>query len=314
MVYLGPKLPAYVLDNLGYLKREFPHLNLILISDNPKSIEKAENIGVNTWLCPDSTELWPELKNQISHPMNFRDGFWFLTTARFKAIELYMAKYSLPVLQIESDVWISPNFPFAEFLQLGDLAFPLETTVTGAASILWVPDYKNITKLTQFVVECIARNSSETDMTILGKMALSKSHTVYTLPTQHSELLRNNHQERIPFSGLFDPLTYGIYLLGEDSRNKRGIRTYNQSPSQHRAKPHECEFELIDRELFVTQLEHRYPLYCLHNHSKDRSLFTKTDLTLKKKISLIRDNPWSSFQFGIFCNQLLKSMIRRIKL
>jgi hypothetical protein len=313
IVYLGPKLPAYVLDNLGYLRKEFPQLNLVFISDNPKSAQKVEKINVRTWLCPNSIELWPDLRNQILHPMNFRNGFWFSTTARFKAIELYMEKNPLPVLHVESDVWISPTFPFAEFLSLTELAFPMETTRTGAASIVWIPDLKKISQLTEFVMRCISKDPNETDMTILGKLAQSKVQKVYTLPTQHSDLLSNSPEESARFRGLFDPLTYGIYLLGEDSRNKRGIRTYNKTPLDHLVKPQDCTFEFLDGELYVTQSEKKYALYCLHNHAKDRSLFIKTESMLGKNISNIRSSPWNGFQFSIFFIQLLESIIRRIK-
>ena len=312
IVYLGPKLPAYVVDNLGYLKREFPLLNLVFISDNLDSIRRVKNIGISTWASPKFEELWPEYQNASKQPSEFRDGFWFSTTARFKAIEIFMAQNPLPTLQLEADVWISRSFPFGEFLSIKEIAYPLETLETGAASVIWFPDLERIKNFSDYILESVARNPFETDMTILGKFAKEKPKLAVTLPTRITDLsdaILNSAR----FTGLFDPLTYGLFILGEDSRNKRGVRVFNSTPTGHLVKPQEVRFKVVENDIYAEIEGKSAKIYCLHNHSKDRSLFISPKETLATRVSQIKPKPWLEFQIGVFLKQFQLAILRRVK-
>ena len=92
LVYLGPKTPKYVYKNLLHIKNNFPKQELVFISDCIKSIKKCESLGIKAWFFQDNFEESDKLKNNSSLPMDFRDGFWYSTTARFFALEAFMSE------------------------------------------------------------------------------------------------------------------------------------------------------------------------------------------------------------------------------
>ena len=85
LVYLGPKTPKYVFKNLLHIKNHFPKQDLVFISDSVKSVKKCSKLGINAWLFQDDIKESEKLKKHSSLPMDFRNGFWYSTTANMGA-------------------------------------------------------------------------------------------------------------------------------------------------------------------------------------------------------------------------------------
>ena len=190
VIYLGNKLPTYVVRNLEYLKNTFLEDEIYFISDSEKSVRKASKIGVKTWLAPHPEEQWKDVRESLNHPMGFRDGFWFKTLARIFVLNSFMQFHpGVSTLQIEADVFIFPNFPLSAFRELdAEIAFPMESYRMGIASLLFLKDHQVSAKLVEFALNEISNNGQITDMSLLGKVAHSNKLKFLALPTLPREL------------------------------------------------------------------------------------------------------------------------------
>jgi hypothetical protein len=262
----------------------------VFISDNEKSILKAARTGAATWKFHDEFKRRKKIQEESSLPMDFREGFWYVTTARFYALSKYME--TVPherVIQVEADVWISENFPFSKFENLDpevDISYPLETESTGAASILYLRDYESSKTFVDITFNLQESDKHLTDMGILGEIYLNKLMNVFVLPssvidsksinTEATSAIKNDITKNLDyFGGIFDPLTYGLFIFGEDPRNNRG-----QLMSRKRQRSH-----LIYCDLLNYRVEHDIlgiadsgfvQIFNLHNHSKMKNVWQKS--------------------------------------
>lgn len=285
-VYLGEsELPRYVLENLKNTQNKFPHIDFVFISDNPKSISIVQNLGIDVWRCSNQATLNSEALNSMNHPMEFRAGFWFNTLARFFALEEFMeSSGEREIIQIEADVWLSQNFPFAKFeCWTEELAFPMESVGRGAASVLYVGSIKAIRDFNNFCKLQLKSFPDATDMTLLGSYCETHPDRVLVLPSGHNATFfkdftpsyisseGSSHAEY--FGGLFDPLTYGMHLFGVDPKNHRGIlKLYTDAP-HHVLAIRALEFNVIDHEIFAMKGSEVMPIFNLHIHSKNLRIF-----------------------------------------
>lgn len=315
VVYLGPRVPKYVFNNLSYLKETFPELNLIFISDNVRALKKVEAFGVSTRKSPSSKELWPEFHTLTNLPANFRNEFWRLTITRFKAIEILLRELNSPVLQIEADVWLSPTFPFRTIGKLQKIGYSMTTNIHGSPSIVWFPNLAIIRSFNEFALRYVIENPNITDMLILGKYAKDLRETVTILPST----LENIYEDANEFIGIdsisiFDPGTFGMYLLGEDARNHKGFKLFNKVQESHLANPDSYNFEYRQGELILTQRGVEKKLQSLHIHSKGVSIFRNHEKEIVKRVRQIRPTPWRSFQLNVFLHQLIRAAFRRLSI
>jgi hypothetical protein len=328
IVYLGNNAPKYVFDNLRYLRTNFPNINLVFISDSDKSLNLAKKIGAEIWYYLENIDEKTNFQKNSSLPMNFRAGFWYTTTSRFFAIENYMENHpEEQLLQIEADVWISPNFPFEKFKDLPkdvDIAFPLETEITGAASILYLRDANAARTFCLEVRKALLENSGATDMTILGKISNDRKLHSLVLPVaphdsgalnpeSSPEIIQKLSQFLDYFGGVFDSVTYGLYLAGEDPRNHRGIHYRFRRQASHLVYCDKIEFSAKPDGIYLCG-KTNVPLFNLHIHSKDRSAW-RSDY-LKTKIPLtIQDSKQgvtAKRNYGLLLVLIAKSLKRRI--
>jgi len=308
LVYLGTRAPAYVYDNLSNLKKCFPDRKIVFISDSKESINRGKKIGIDCWLYDEDKLENDRLKESSSLPMGFRKGFWFSTTSRFFALAAFAKENpDSQILQFESDVWIAPNFPFIKFEELKpeiDVAFPLETQRTGAASVLYIRDSDAADLFALKVRQEMSTNKSATDMNILGNLYKSDDLRCLVLPTLplNSKGMNPENDPEIQllisegtnyFGGVFDAVTYGLYLMGEDARNHRGKLYRYRRQDSHLVHCDKMKFHADSTGLYIED-GIRIPLYCLHIHSKSRKAWESNFLTgnLKKivenDISIVR--------------------------
>ena len=285
-VYLGKsELPRYVLENLTNTKSKFPHQDLVFISDNLKSISIVENSGIEAWRCSNQVTLNSEALNSMSHPMEFRSGFWFNTLARFFALEEFMeSSGESELLQIEADVWLSQNFPFAKFESFTrELAYPMESIGRGAASVLYIGSIQAIKDLNDYCKLELRLHPDATDMTLLGSYCETHPDRVLVLPSgENSTFFKDFTPSYISsegsshasyFEGIFDPLTYGMHLFGVDPKNHRGILKLFTDTPHHALAIRTLEFDLIDNEIYARKGSEVTPIFNLHIHSKNLKIF-----------------------------------------
>lgn len=308
LIYTGDHVPKYVLNNLFLLRKAFPNIALEFISDSAKAIDAVNQIEVPTWKCDNPEHTYSLIKDKLTHPMEFRDAFWFHTLARLLIVRDFMRSHpGESVLQIECDNWIAPDFPFSTFEELEKgLAFPLLSNGLGVGSIIYIRDLQSAEVLSNYVTHEVLANSQATDMNILGNLAKLRQDLVYVLPTRiPSE----------PFVGLFDAADWGMYLFGEDPRNHQGtLKLFNtRYAGQYTIRdgnsipPARPTLKLVDRSV-------SYPLYCLHIHSKDRRIFKTSSerrvISLRLKQSL--DGPRETRLWFLTMRLAYLSVKRRI--
>jgi hypothetical protein len=325
VIYLGKDLPKYVLENLRYLKTTFNQEEIYFISDSPKSIKKAEKLGVNTWLAPDPSNQWREFRDSLEHPMHFRDGFWFKTLARILVLDSFLQlNPNKSCLQVEADVFLFPNFPISEFQNLDvEIAFPMESKEMGIASLLFLKNHKIASTLANLALTSIKENGKVTDMSLLGKVANSEILEflpLRTLPHQlHSALSQPESRQlvcknQLEIAGVFDGITIGQYLLGVDPRNSKGTLILHRIQESHAIDPGKLSLGLnLDNTLILKTPEGNVPIYNLHNHAKDLRLYKTSSRVklLENRVISSRNGERYEFKFKIFADVASKAVIRR---
>ncbi len=319
IVYLGKNIPAHVFKNLIYLKVTFPQETVYFISDNQAALNKASSIGVEIFKASHFEESSKKLESYLSHPMEFRDQFWLHTTSRFFALLEFSYFVNAAFIQIEADVFMFKSFPFQKFHNLEAISFPLETPSTGAASIFYVPSSGAISEFVTFIFKMTSINSLETDMTLMGKYWEKYPEKVSILPSishkEHSsrnDFLTTATKNLDHFQGLFDPLTYGMYLLGEDPMNARGLIKFGNKPYNHLISKMNMNFEFNGESLFLIQDGTSIEIFCLHVHSKNLKMFEphKFPSEIERGIRLASLKK-SRFSPRVFLKLVKRSLIRR---
>lgn len=327
VIYLGNKVPRYVLKNLEYLRSTFNECEIYFISDSISSIDKAMKIGVKTWLAPNPEEQWGDLREQLNHSMSFRQGFWFKTLARIFVLNSFMQIHKgEPCLQIEADVFLFQDFPLSKVFSLNaEIAFPMESSNMGIASLLYLKDHNSAQSLTDFAKDAIQSDPQITDMSLLGRIAHSRTLKFVPLPTlpeslqgalSQPEAINLVCQNTLCDSGVFDGITIGQYLLGVDPRNSRGRLVLHRVQPTHAINPE----KLILTWDGVKNLSLNTPngdsqIYNLHNHAKDLRLYDNASRNnlLQKRISSSKKGETSEFNIQIFILVVLNAIRRRAR-
>jgi hypothetical protein len=271
LVYLGNEPPRYLGSNLNHLKNIFPTSKVWLITDSKKIAEKFKKTGQKTWLLQNSSDYWTEISERLNFPIEFRKGVWFLTIKRFKAIEKFMSVHPGPLLHIEADVLLMPDFPIKYFTEIKKcLAFPIVGNGNAIASVFFVQNQKAICDFNDYIES--AFNGNSTDMTLLYDYQEKFPERVELLPSGPSS------QGNI--KGYFDGAAFGTFLLGQDPRNLRGISLKYSVVDWHADKMDELDFQIEGLSLMSISKGHKVPIFSLHVHSK-RNKFFNTNGILK---------------------------------
>jgi hypothetical protein len=296
LVYLG-KIPRYVLANAVYLTETFPNHEVLVITDSVSEVKNLDSRGIASWVCSDVRESWSKVSKSSSHNNKFRGDFWFKTVARFYALYEFSSLFPhTPILHVEADVWLSPNFPLDILESLkGKIAYPLKSPSEGIASTLYISDLSALHELITFCEKSFTKNPLSTDVTILGSFYRAFSGKFESLPTlpKGSEILRDSNNHELSdllsanfekYSGIFDASTLGIHYTGIDPRNNWGIRTLFKTPDAP-MDLRKANFMIIDKLPYLENKGILTQIYSLHVHSKDEQLF-HTNSYLKRLIKI----------------------------
>jgi hypothetical protein len=309
-VYLGGELPRYAAMNLSQTRDKFPNYEVVLISDIQLNSELIP--GISFFLVPKLESIWGSVRQNLNHDLSFRREFWFSTLARFSALKIYMEELSRSdILHFELDIWIAPNFPFAIFSEIEeDLAFTLASPSEGSAALLFIRDQHAISKLVSLCEEIVDRSPNSTDMTILREISDRDlmSHMVLPSLPPVDELAHAVFSDYI-----FDPSSWGMYLLGQDPRNHRGRLILYRNQSEHYVNAGLYNFVFENGVLFVVFNKTRYRLSMLHVHSKDTRIFQnlkESEKFLSERIRRISGFESSEFQIKMFSHLAAKKLVK----
>lgn len=333
MVYLGLRIPTYLEKNLALLASNFPENQVVLLSDCPSEIRRLSSKFPHIkFIEVANPEIaWVETLRQSEYSSSFRENFWVKTLARFYSIFEYMqTQPEFPILHIEADVWLSPNFPMNSFQGIVELlAYPLTNFDQGVASTVFVKNLRAAKLLKGFSEECMREDSATTDVSVLGKLYLKYPDDILILPTapsaQHEfhdcanlstrlKLSENFHR----FSGLFDASTWGQYITGEDPRNNIGKKLVYHHQLHHSVCPRVSKFNFSEVSgLTATTNADEFEIFSLHIHSKNSNIFDLSNgyKELDKYCTSYKGIEVVEFSISIFLKQItpyLNYRMRRI--
>lgn len=209
-VEVGRPIGKYARNNMMLMRRMFPGLKQYLISDSMISLDWLEVIDVKTVPYSEKTKQFLELKKAWPHEQHY---FWLGTTRRFFHLYDVMKYHGIQnVLHLETDSVLLTDAPIHDFFQeVNDfeLAYPLQASGIGCASIFLIKSHEGLAKFLDFVIANWTQEGAD-DMTLLGEFSFR--HQVCVLPSW---------PEKGKVENFYDAQSIGKYFLGTDARNCR---------------------------------------------------------------------------------------------
>lgn len=325
--HLGSAIPKHLARNLKRTALLFPTHQIFLITDLQLDKSLYEKVTIHKYV---HNQDWWKLQSQLKHSKNFRDNFWFTSTARFLALADFSNSFKEEFLHIESDVIIASDFPFDKLSNANhDFMFPIVSDSNAIASTIYVKNSDAANYLAQFALSESEKNHLTTDMYILSELSKRNDVNFTALPTAprnsyEKSKLRNYFLQMsdvsiLSFGGVFDGFDIGRYLFGDDPRNKRGFstlrdndtRTYLDVRNLNLVMRPERDFPFLSN----TKSDIYTPIFSLHIHSKKLKLFEikNSKKLIKKHVTNSKKEPITIFVFSIFIKSAATSLKRRLK-
>jgi hypothetical protein len=291
--YFGEQLPMYVKKNLLLLRKTFPERRIVFITNNKQQCQEIAKRGIEISEFNVYERESRYISNHMKRDSSFRNDFWFLSLIRLIAVCDWQIRNDTPLLHIESDVILFPNFPFSklEALQV-EIAFPKSRPDLGVASILYLNGSSTAKKLINFCAECILESPDLNDMTLLAKLLQRKDIFNFgILPTAPKKISKEIGAVGVPdsqlleisslseyFEGCFDAAAFGHFFLGDDPRNNRGRKRLFQNLYNFDLNLTNSRLSVKNSNLVASLDGFNFSLFCLHVHSKDLKAFNMKSL------------------------------------
>lgn len=320
-VHLNSQVPKYLRLNIKSTIQKLPGTRIVLIHNSKKDLQIDP--ALELFYYRDNQDSIT-IMDSLSHPREFRHNFWYSAILRFDAIRQYLAIHSGPILHLESDIIISPDFPITKF-DSGDIeiAYPVVATDRGVASSLYIRDLKVSERLVKLSIELCEKNPTSTDMEILAKYydLFSEQTLLLAFGPHDASAFDDSFQiqrrwssfER--FRGVFDGNDIGVFLFGTDPRNSKGVSYLKMAIPGNYAKVKKWEFKYDNKRHFVN-LHYNgqvIPVYSLHATCKQPLLFNAYTqrLMLRKYLSKLT-KPSEKKWYPIVSVQMGYQKIRRL--
>jgi hypothetical protein len=325
--HFGSPIPKHLALNLKRTSILFPDHKIYLVTD--LILDKFEIANIIIYTYSHSKDWW-QLRNNLKHEKNFRNNFWFTSSARFIALADFASFTNEDFLHIESDVIISEDFPFTKLSNSNyDLIFPIVSESNAIASCLYVRNSDSANYLSNFTLLESKKNNLTTDMYILSE--LSKKNNVKFAPLPTAPAINYSHTNLSTkflhfsdillkdFGGVFDGFDIGRYLFGDDPRNKRGVSILRDNDIRTYLDVRKLDlFVLPEREFpYIRQAssDSYIPLYSLHIHSKNPKLFkiNKSKRIIHNYVAKSKEKSKKVFILSVFFTSAIKAIEIRIK-
>lgn len=322
------RIPKHLKLNLERTTSLFPDSRVILLTDQVdlRNIDSKVEVVYQQPLSSAASLL-----DSSSHPMSFRNGFWFTTFFRILAVAEFVISTGLSVIHVESDVILAQDFPFNKFKDLNKpISYPIVSARCGVASTLYIRDAEAALMLCNSIGLLSQSDSKLTDMTFLRKFYDLNPDIVSPLPsgpifsTSFHNSVAESYREALSNSfvqlgGYFDTVDLGFFLTGEDPRNHRGIRRLRTTDLESDLNVSQLNFKWDETRDFISVASKTgtdfVPLYSLHVHSKDLRIFELNDFSriLRNRIKNQNKSTGYEFVFKVFLRQTMGSITRRLK-
>lgn len=289
-VHLGTPIPEFLKENIRRTLRIFPNIDVGLITDFEPEIDGLElpasaKFRTFKWSRDNLSSEENEIIQNLRSDRNFRNGYWTFTIERLLALSSVFEESDQPVLHIESDILLLPNFPMSQFEQTSShFIWGTARNYEDIAAIFFVSGKIDMMRFRSVAFECLANNSSHTDMSLLYEIRKSERLNVDILPTllntKNESINQNLGQASCKdslndFQGYFDVAPIGMWLTGIDPRNTYAfliIRDYEhlQLSGYFSSFPRDIQLHLDNNGNLWNRDK---PIFNLHIHSKQVSLF-----------------------------------------
>jgi hypothetical protein len=312
IIYLNNILPKYARKNFQYLSKTFQNKRIVLVSNvkkNKSKIPSSQNIEF--YFLEDFDQELSIFTQESRLPINFRNGFWISTIARFKALEIFMRNEGVKsAIHIEADVLLLWNFPFeCDLLKTSKLAFPYVSEKIAAASIFFVGDISKLIDFNRFVVNSIRQNPEITDMGILAEYGKNNEESVTRLFSGFGFPNKDDGNY------IFDAATFGMFLTGQDPKNSRGFIKKYFDIDDHAVKPSQINFRYTEENEAIVNLSDKdYILTNLHIHSKQSKYFSgkRSQRIIQNAITHRKKEESQSFSIEIWLILVARYLKKRI--
>lgn len=282
-VQLGRSNVNYLIPAINRSLSIYPLIKHTLIVDDSNFVAPKDT-KINLVLNETS-----ELKSKFAGrniDQQFRMGYWNLTLERIFAVLNYQIDNDLKqILHVESDVILMETFPFVTLEQCGYAHWCEYGSGHDVASLLHIPDSKGANQIKEKMIEILSQNQNLTDMQLLYQIRNEESN-VRLFPSFADKNCINlpksseTYCECGPPNFIYDGLTYGMYLSGQDPRNNYGRYSIGdnspfESGATHINPKHFSWFfdELGRLNAKCSCCNTAVQLQNLHIHSKNMKLF-----------------------------------------
>lgn len=329
-VALGKQYPKFLYENVKLTKEFFPDCKIYLTFDHDILPAKISKLNVKLFRYVRDERVSRLLFN-MTHDKKFRGGFWQLTTDRLFAIcQTIIVENLSESLYLESDVRIFPDFPFERLKEIGKLGWTRYNKVRDVPSIIYLPKRQDAEFMHSELLLEYSTLSSNTDMTALNRIARRNLERIIMFPTLVPGLTNNvalnaknnesweelNAVSSREFNGIFDGAILGMWLTGQDPRNNYGFTQYLNplllSENESYVDPSKGRFIWKSGKLGI-EVDSKYvPIYNLHIHSKNESLFKLDNKEFSVRVELAnRGLTYRSFSLEVFLRLCLESLSKR---
>ncbi len=325
-VHFGPEVPKHLRLNLKRTCSLRPDDTVTLITDQRHDFQ-VNHANFSNLIISKGRDF-SDVNLQLNHPRDFRNNFWFHSLARLIAVSNFVIAQQSPVLHIESDVIVSPDFPIEKFLELDrPIAYTIIGQGAGVASILWIKNSDAARLLKSYIHSSVIDDSSTTDMKVLGSLQIEHPNKVRILSSfpfngqNDSSSLSVSLREDFAytqglFRGHFDAADVGQYLFGDDPRNHRGIKYLRKELQTSFLVPSKHRFRFSERREFIEFSDGTFRnIYSLHIHSKDSRLFGNRAQVRAFKKALTNQSRGETHVFvpSVFLRSVRTSLKRRAR-
>jgi hypothetical protein len=269
----------YVLDNIENCRRFGNHDITVIANESFRDKFDCEVIAVES-LLPNFSDYSSTLED------TFRNGFYPLTSLRFRALHEYMLKHNVTnVMHLENDVMVFKNFNDYKFHCENKILITMDAIARCVPGLVYIPNGT-------LLLECYENfDHSKSDMYNWAYCFHNLRSHVDTLPIYVSshktwdsktdkwdyQLVTNQYDY---YNGIFDAAAIGQYLGGIDPRNnpedskekKAGYVSEDCIINYSHHKIRWVQYENYKKPVIVID-DRCIPIFNLHVHCKNLRQF-----------------------------------------
>ena len=284
------KLPDYIIDCI-YQIRLFYKGEIYLILDDYKSIHLNEinihNIKFITYdtVNNNSSKILMQYANKfaIMEKLNDRKFLFFRAFERMFLVNELINKYELTdniFMEIDNLIYDNPEKWIKEFSKK-ELAFMCNDNTTCSTCLMYIKNKNSMKPILDYMIyytSAFPEDAWNSEMGTFKKFNNLNSDYSYIIPTLFKDT-KNNVYEKIYenyTNTIFDPLSYGTYLLGMDVFHTAGVIVTGKSIDHYYVicNRYKIEWKITEdgykKPFILDENDNEWKLINnLHVHSKD---------------------------------------------